>query len=94
LGFNAWALSKPTTRPPTIQEVTYTTIVNGGNVDVAYPLLSLFLYLIGELPRILEAVSKPHLRSDGYVAALFKMLTYYRICSAFSLARALPSNLI
>jgi hypothetical protein len=25
----------------------------------------------------LEAVSKPHLRPDGCVAGLFKMLTYY-----------------
>ena len=44
--------------------------------------------------RLLEAVSKPHLSPDGSVAGLLKMLTYFRVCCAFSSACALPSNLI
>jgi hypothetical protein len=43
---------------------------------------------------ILEAISKTRLKLDGCVASQLKMLTYYRVCSAFSLPRALPSNLI
>ena len=41
-----------------------------------------------------EVISKPRLRPDGSVAGLLKMLTYVRVCCAFSSARALPSNLI
>ena len=41
-----------------------------------------------------EAVSKPHLTSEGSVTAFFKMLTYHRICCAFSSGCALPSNAI
>jgi hypothetical protein len=43
---------------------------------------------------LLEAVSKPHLRPDSCVAALFKMLTYFRVCCAFSSGCALLSGLI
>ncbi len=32
--------------------------------------------------------------SDSYVATRSKMLTYYRVCSAFESACALPSNMI
>lgn len=42
--------------PPTIQDVTYTTGVSGGSVEVAYTLLSLPLYLVGELPKILDEI--------------------------------------
>jgi hypothetical protein len=42
----------------------------------------------------LEVVSESHLKLNGCVASLFKMLTYYRVCCAFSSARALPLNLI
>jgi hypothetical protein len=42
----------------------------------------------------LEAISKPHLRSNFCVARRLKMLTYYRVCSAFSSPRALILNLI
>lgn len=42
--------------PPSIQEVTYATRVSDGNVDVSYTLLSLPLYLVGELSRILDEV--------------------------------------
>ncbi|MFO8113063.1 MAG: ATP-binding protein, partial [Desulfosalsimonadaceae bacterium] len=42
--------------PPTIQDVAYTTRVSGGSVEVAYTLLSLPLYLVGELPRILDEI--------------------------------------
>jgi len=42
--------------PPSIQEVTYATRVSDGSVDVSYTLLSLPLYLVGELPRILDEV--------------------------------------
>jgi hypothetical protein len=42
----------------------------------------------------LEAISKKHLRPDGFVVGRFKMLTYYYVCSAFSPANASPSNLI
>ena len=43
---------------------------------------------------ILEVVSKPHLMSDSCVASLFKMLTYFNVCCAFSSACALLSNMI
>jgi len=42
----------------------------------------------------IEAISKPRLRPDDCVAAFLKMLTAYRVCSAFSSTCALPSNLI
>jgi hypothetical protein len=41
-----------------------------------------------------EVVSKPHLASDSCVADLFKMLTYFTVCCAFSSACALLSNAI
>jgi hypothetical protein len=41
-----------------------------------------------------EAILKPRLRPDGCVASLFKMLTYPRVCCAFSSACALLSDLI
>ena len=44
--------------PPSIQEVTYSTRVSNGSVDVSYTLLSLPLYLVGELPRILDEVRR------------------------------------
>jgi hypothetical protein len=44
--------------------------------------------------KIIEVISKPHLRLNGRVAGLFKMLTYCRVCCAFSSAYALPLNLI
>jgi hypothetical protein len=44
--------------------------------------------------KVLEAISKPHLVPDGYVENLFKMLTYSRVCCAFSSVLALPSNAI
>ena len=40
----------------------------------------------------LEAVSKPHLRPEGCVAARFKMLTYLHVCCAFSSGCALLSG--
>ena len=43
---------------------------------------------------MLEAVSKPHLRPDSCVSARFKMLTYARVCCAFSSGCALLSGLI
>jgi hypothetical protein len=39
---------------------------------------------------ILEPISKMRLRTQGGVAGWFKMLTYYRVCSAFDPTRALP----
>ncbi len=42
--------------PPAIQDVTYSTRVGEESVDVAYTLLSLPLYLVGELPRILDEI--------------------------------------
>ena len=45
--------------PPTIQDVAYTTRVCDGSVEVPYTLLSLPLYLIGELPRILDEIRIP-----------------------------------
>ncbi|MDJ0811524.1 MAG: hypothetical protein QNJ01_15585 [Desulfobacterales bacterium] len=60
---------------------------------IYYPLASFGCWL----PRMvaaLEAVSKPHLTPDNGVAVFFKMLTYHRICSAFSSDRALFSNAI
>ena len=42
----------------------------------------------------LEPISKPHLTPDGCVENLFKMLTYARVCCAFSSALALPLNAI
>ena len=50
--------------------------------------------VMGSRKSLLEAVSKPHLRPNGRVAARFKMLTYIEICFAFSSACALPLNLI
>ena len=35
-----------------------------------------------------------HLTPKGCVATLFKMLTYYRVCSAFESGCALPLNVI
>ena len=35
-----------------------------------------------------------HLTPNGCVASLFKLLTYYRVCCAFSSARALSLNAI
>jgi hypothetical protein len=32
----------------------------------------------------LEVISKPHLTPDSCVADLFKMLTYFHVCCAFS----------
>jgi hypothetical protein len=43
---------------------------------------------------MLEVISKPRLRYDSGVASLFKMLTYSRVCCAFSSACALLSDLI
>ncbi len=42
--------------PPTIQKVTYTTRVSDDSVEVAYTLLSLPLYLVEALPRILDEI--------------------------------------
>ncbi len=42
--------------PPDIQEITHTTRVDGGSVPVSYTLLSLPLYLVEELPRILDTL--------------------------------------
>jgi hypothetical protein len=44
--------------------------------------------------KVYEAISKPRLRPEIYVASLFKMLTDYRVCCAFSSACALLSDLI
>jgi hypothetical protein len=38
----------------------------------------------------LEPISKMHLSAHGGVAERLKMLTYYRVCSAFEPPRALP----
>jgi hypothetical protein len=43
---------------------------------------------------LLEAISKTRLRPYICVASLFKMLTYYPVCCAFSSACALISDLI
>jgi hypothetical protein len=43
---------------------------------------------------MLEAILKIHLTLNYGVADLLKMLTYYRVCSAFSSARALWLNVI
>jgi len=43
---------------------------------------------------LLQAISKKHLTPNYGVASLFKMLTYSRICCAFSSARALSLNVI
>ena len=37
---------------------------------------------------------KPHIRPNSCVANLFKMLTYYRVCCAFSSVCALLLSLI
>jgi hypothetical protein len=42
----------------------------------------------------IEVVKTFHLTLDGCVASLRKMLTYYRVCSAFSSAYAVPSGVI
>jgi hypothetical protein len=42
----------------------------------------------------LEVVRKLHLSSDSRVAGLFKMLTYFHVCCAFSSACAFLSNTI
>jgi len=39
-----------------------------------------------------QAISKIHLTPNYVVAKIFKMLTYLRLCSAFSSARALSLN--
>jgi nitrogen regulatory protein P-II 1 len=49
---------------------------------------------MGLLNKILEVVAKPHLRPNSCVANLFKMLTYYRVCCAFSSVCALLLSLI
>jgi hypothetical protein len=41
----------------------------------------------GLIRKGLEVVSKPHIRPNGCVANLFKMLTYYRVCCAFSIVK-------
>ena len=55
-------------------------------------------YLLAQVPirfeGKIEVVSKPHLRPNSCVASLFKMLTYYRVCCAFSSAYALLLSLI
>ena len=43
---------------------------------------------------LLELISKIRLTSAGWVICRFKMLTYFRVCSAFKSADALPSNVI
>jgi hypothetical protein len=55
--------------------------------------LCIFLEQFCQLKR-LELDPKPHLRSNSCVANLFEMLTYYRVCFAFSSACALLLNLI
>ena len=42
--------------PPNIQDVTNTAILSDGSVEASYTLLSLPLYLAGELPRVLDEV--------------------------------------
>jgi hypothetical protein len=42
----------------------------------------------------LEVVSKPHLRPNGCVVPRIKMLTYWRVRSAFNPRDAFPLNLI
>jgi hypothetical protein len=42
----------------------------------------------------LEAASKPHLTLADGVAGLFKMLTYFGVCCAFSSTRALSLSAI
>jgi hypothetical protein len=49
---------------------------------------------IGIVLLYLEVFPKPHLASDSGVADLFKMLTYFNVCCAFSSACALLSNAI
>ncbi len=44
--------------------------------------------------KVLEAVSKPHLRPNGRVVPRIKMLTYSRVRSAFEPIHALPSGMI
>ena len=41
-----------------------------------------------------EVIPKPHLRLNGCVAPRIKMLTYYRVRSAFNPRGALPLSLI
>jgi len=43
---------------------------------------------------LLEVVSKPHLTPKYGVASFFEMLTYYRVCCAFSSTRALSLDVI
>ena len=43
---------------------------------------------------LLEAISKIHLTPNYGVVDLLKMLTYFRVCSAFSSARALSLSVI
>jgi hypothetical protein len=43
---------------------------------------------------VFRSGSKSQLMSDSYVADLFKMLTYFNVCCAFSSAGALLSNMI
>ena len=44
--------------PPDIQESTHATIIDGSSVPVSYTLLSLPLYLVEELPRILDEMRR------------------------------------
>lgn len=41
---------------PDLQEITHAAMTDGGSVPVSYTLLSLPLYLVGELPRILDEI--------------------------------------
>jgi hypothetical protein len=56
------------------------------------------IFLIFSLPtnkkKVLGTISKPDLTPDGCVDVLFKMLTYFPVCCAFSSALALPSAAI
>jgi hypothetical protein len=44
--------------------------------------------------KILEVVSKPHLRPNGCVVPQIEILTYFRVRSVFNPREALPLNLI
>jgi len=42
--------------PPVIQHITHAARVGSGSIPISYTLLSLPLYMVEELPRILDAL--------------------------------------
>jgi len=49
---------------------------------------------VEQINKCLDLVSKPHLMPECCFVSRLKILTYYRVCSVFKSAYALPSNMI